>query len=107
MFDRVFFKFLKLGCSTPESSHTFALIKSRSSDITYKKLHHNEKTFYKFSEVNAELLKKMIAPYMFECDLDFDKKIEQEKRFIYCEKNIYQIENLKLIHFFIKYFTQM
>lgn len=49
--------------------------------ITYKKAKQNEKTFYKFSEVNAELLKKMIEPYIFQCDLDFDKK-EQEK-FIY------------------------
>lgn len=42
--------------------------------ITYKKIGHKENTFYKFSEVNAELLYKMIEPYIFKCDLDFEKK---------------------------------
>lgn len=70
--------------------------------ITYKKLHHNEKTFYKFSEVNAELLKKMIAPYMFECDLDFDKNIENEIKFISCEKTEYQQEKEQKLQEYLK-----
>lgn len=70
--------------------------------ITYKKLHHNEKTFYKFSEVNAELLKKMIAPYMFECDLDFDKNIENEVKFISCEKTEYQQEKEQKLQEYLK-----
>ena len=41
--------------------------------ITYKKKGHKENTFYKFSEVNAELLHKMVEPYIFKCDLDFNK----------------------------------
>ena len=41
--------------------------------ITYKKRGEREKTFYKFSEVNAEQLHKMIEPYIFKCDLDFEK----------------------------------
>ncbi len=49
--------------------------------ITYKKTKSNEKTFYKFSEVNAEYLKKLIDPYIFKCDLEFDKK--EEEQFIY------------------------
>jgi SNF2 family DNA or RNA helicase len=49
--------------------------------ITYKKAKSNEKTFYKFSEVNAEYLKKLIDPYIFKCDLEFDKK--EEEQFIY------------------------
>lgn len=42
--------------------------------ITYKKKGSKENTFYKFSEVNAELLYKMIEPYIFQCDLDFNKE---------------------------------
>lgn len=42
--------------------------------ITYKKKGHKENTFYKFSEVNAELLYKMVEPYIFKCELDFNKK---------------------------------
>lgn len=41
--------------------------------ITYKKKGQKENTFYKFSEVNAEQLHKMIEPYIFKCDLDFEK----------------------------------
>ena len=41
--------------------------------ITYKKRGEREKTFYKFSEVNAEQLHKMIEPYIFKCDLEFEK----------------------------------
>lgn len=70
--------------------------------ITYKKMHQNEKTFYKFSEVNAELLKKMIAPYMFECDLDFDKNIENEIKFIFCEKAEYQQEKERKLQEYLK-----
>lgn len=40
--------------------------------ITYKKKGQKENTFYKFSEVNAEQLHKMIEPYIFKCDLDFE-----------------------------------
>lgn len=44
--------------------------------ITYKKKGCKENTFYKFSEVNAELLYRMIEPYTFQCDLDFNKQEE-------------------------------
>lgn len=39
--------------------------------ITYKKKGQKENTFYEFSKVNAEVLYKMIEPYIFQCDLDF------------------------------------
>ncbi len=61
-------------------------------EITYKKKGHREKTFYKFSEVNAGLLQKMISPYMFECDLDFDKQQYTDYRYIECEPTLYQLE---------------
>ena len=70
--------------------------------IIFKKLHQKEKTFYKFSEVNAELLKKMITPYMFECDLDFDKNIENEVKFISCEKTEYQQEKEQKLQEYLK-----
>ena len=50
--------------------------------IRYKKKNNNEVTFYKFSEVNAEALKKMIEPYIFEADLDFDKDIDERYRWV-------------------------
>lgn len=71
--------------------------------IIFKKLHQKEKTFYKFSEVNAELLKKMIAPYMFECDLDFDKNIENEIKFISCEKTEYQQEKEQKLKEYLRF----
>lgn len=57
--------------------------------ITYKKLHQKECSFYKFSEVNAEYLQKLIAPYIFECDLEFDKNETNDYRYIDCEKSKY------------------
>lgn len=58
--------------------------------ITYKKAHQKEHTFYKFSEVNAEYLKKLISPYMFECDFDFNNKEQEKIIYIDCEKTLYQ-----------------
>ena len=71
--------------------------------ITYKKLHQSEHTFYKFSEVNADYLHKLIAPYIFECDLDFDKKQSEQYRYISCELTNYQIEKEKKLKEYIQY----
>lgn len=43
-------------------------------EIIYKKRDEKEKRFYKFSEVNASVLTKLIEPYVFYADLIFDKK---------------------------------
>lgn len=48
--------------------------------IIYRKKGEREKSFYKFSEVNAKQLHKMIEPYIFKCDLDFEKE-ESDKYF--------------------------
>lgn len=66
--------------------------------ITYKKVGHKENTFYKFSEVNAELLYKMIEPYIFKCDLDFSKNETSEYHYIAYknEDNYYQEKEKKL-----------
>lgn len=70
--------------------------------ITYKKKNHREKTFYKFSEVNADLLQKMISPYMFECDLDFDKRQYADYRYIECEPTLYQLEKEKKLNEYLE-----
>lgn len=49
--------------------------------ITYKKRGEREKSFYKFSEVNAKQLHKMIEPYIFKCDLEFEKN--ESNNYIY------------------------
>lgn len=71
--------------------------------ITYKKLHENERTFYKFSEVNAELLQKMIAPYVFECDFDFPKREIEEFNYIDCESLQYTEEKEQKLKEYMKY----
>ena len=65
--------------------------------ITYKKLHEREKTFYKFSEVNAEYLYKLIDPYTFKCDLNFENDVLSENHYIeYDDKEYYQEKEEKL-----------
>lgn len=66
--------------------------------ITYKKIGHKENTFYKFSEVNAELLYKMIEPYIFKCDLDFGKKEVVDYHYVTYENDdaYYQEKEKKL-----------
>lgn len=70
--------------------------------ITYKKGGHKENTFYKFSEVNAELLYKMIKPYIFKCDLDFNKKEFVEYHYIIYENDEYYKEKEKKLNEYIE-----
>lgn len=70
--------------------------------ITYKKVGHKENTFYKFSEVNAELLYKMIEPYIFKCDLDFNKKEFVEYHYIIYENDEYYKEKEKKLNEYIE-----
>ena len=44
--------------------------------ISYKKAGKAPKEFYKLSDVNIDYLHKLIAPYTFECDFQFDKNEE-------------------------------
>lgn len=66
--------------------------------ITYRKKGQRENTFYKFSEVNAELLCKMIEPYIFKCNLDFSKNETSEYHYIAYENedDYYQEKENKL-----------
>lgn len=50
--------------------------------ITYKKKGKKENSFYKFSEINAELLHKMIEPYIFKCEFDFKNKEKTVYKYI-------------------------
>lgn len=70
--------------------------------ITYKKQRKKENTFYKFSEVNAELLYKMIEPYIFKCDLDFNKKEFVEYHYIIYENDEYYKEKEKKLNEYIE-----
>jgi len=42
--------------------------------IKYKKKFQAPREFYKLSEVNIDYLKRLIEPYVYEVDLEFDKK---------------------------------
>lgn len=65
--------------------------------ITFKKRGEKEHSFYKFSEVNAELLYKMVDPYIFQCDLDFDKKENSNYHYVsYYGDDYYQEKEDKL-----------
>lgn len=71
--------------------------------ITYKKKGHKENTFYKFSEVNANLLYKMVEPYIFKCDLAFNKKEETYFHYVKYEKeDIYYREKEKKLNEYIE-----
>ena len=71
--------------------------------ITYKKKDKKENTFYKFSEVKAELLYKMIEPYIFKCDLDFNKEVKEIYNYIqYQNENDYYIEKEKKLEEYIE-----
>lgn len=41
--------------------------------ISYKKAGQRPREFYKLSDVNIEFLHHLIAPYIYECDFNFDK----------------------------------
>nr|DAO88284.1 MAG TPA: Chromatin remodeling complex ATPase [Caudoviricetes sp.] len=70
--------------------------------ITYKKAKSNEKVFYKFSEVNANLLQGMIEPYIFKCELDFNKKEEENYIYINYEDNGYYEKKEKKLNEYIE-----
>ncbi|MDY3778474.1 MAG: DEAD/DEAH box helicase [Candidatus Onthovivens sp.] len=70
--------------------------------ITYRKKGHKENTFYKFSEVNAELLYKMVEPYIFKCELDFYKDEISDYHYVIYENDDYYIEKEKRLNEYIE-----
>lgn len=70
--------------------------------ITYRKKGHKENTFYKFSKVNAELLYKMVEPYIFKCELDFYKDEISDYHYVIYENDDYYIEKEKRLNEYIE-----
>ena len=71
--------------------------------ITYRKKGHKENTFYKFSKVNAELLYKIVEPYIFKCDLEFNKSEENDYHYVnYENEDDYYIEKEKKLNEYIE-----
>ena len=54
--------------------------------ITYKKKHSKVKEFFKLSEANIEYLHKLIEPYIFKVDFNFDKEVEEKILFVETSK---------------------
>lgn len=71
-------------------------------EIVYKKKHHREHRFYKFSDVNAEYLHKLIEPYIFKCDLDFNKKESQKYIYVDYDGEEYSKEKEKKLKEYIE-----
>lgn len=64
--------------------------------VRFKKKNHSPHSFYKLSEVNIDYLHKLINPYIFECDLEFDK--DEANHYIMIESSedtYYEYQRLK------------
>lgn len=70
--------------------------------ITYKKHRQKEHTFYKFSEVNAKLLYKIIKPYIFKSSLEFSLKDENEYYYIEYEGDEYYFEKERKLNEYLE-----
>jgi SNF2 family DNA or RNA helicase len=70
--------------------------------VTYKKRNEKQHDFWKFSEVNADLLKKMIDPYVFRCDLDLAVRESEEKIMIQCTLTDYQESKERYLSRYLK-----
>lgn len=71
--------------------------------IIYKKKGKKENSFYKLSEVNAELLYKIIEPYIFKCDLDFYNSEQTDYKYItYADEEDYYTEKEKKLNQYIE-----
>ena len=71
--------------------------------IIYKKRGEKENTFYKFSEINANYLYKLIDPYIFKCDLNFKKQEKETYNYIKYEGDKYNLEKERKYNEYIKY----
>lgn len=71
--------------------------------ISYKKRGQAPNTFYKLSEVNVDYLQRLIEPYIFKCDLNFEH--EEKNKIIYVEyqgDSYYEEKERKLNEFIEK-----
>lgn len=59
------------------------------TEIKFKRKGERETTFYKFSDINANYLYKLIDPYIFNCDLDFNLNESEKYNYIEIDKTEY------------------
>ena len=91
------------------SSKIMKMTRSEFQNIFYKKISYKKKgqapkTFYKFSEVNSKLLHKIISPYIFECDLEFEHEQKFKNIYVdYKEDNEYYREKERKLKEYIEY----
>lgn len=84
--------------------------------IRYKKKGQKAREFYKLSEVNIDYLHKLIEPYVYECDFNFEKSTNTEYicvdasidvAEVYGEKKKVLLDSLKQGECEVKMFTDM
>ena len=63
--------------------------------IKYKKVGQKAREFYKISEVNIDYLHKLIAPYIFQCNFEFEKKEKIKNILIPASVEAESVYNLK------------
>lgn len=63
--------------------------------IRFRKYGQKIKEFYKLSEVNIDYLHKLIEPYIFKCDFEFDKQIKYNNIKIEASEKIFEEYNDK------------
>lgn len=65
-----------IGMSRQEFLNTFF------TKVQYKKKFERPREFYKLSKVNVDYLHKLIEPYVFRVDMEFEKEIKSEYKII-------------------------
>lgn len=62
--------------------HRHEFLSTFFKTVRFKKRGMPVREFKKLSEVNIDYLRKLIAPYIFEADLNFDKKVSEKEIFV-------------------------
>ncbi|MDV5977926.1 DEAD/DEAH box helicase [Streptococcus canis] len=70
--------------------HRHEFLSTFFKTIRFKKKGMPVREFKKLSEVNIDYLRKLIAPYIFEADLNFDKKVSEKEIFIDYSEECYE-----------------
>ncbi|UMY67844.1 DEAD/DEAH box helicase [Streptococcus dysgalactiae subsp. equisimilis] len=70
--------------------HRHEFLSTFFKTIRFKKKGMSVREFKKLSEVNIDYLRKLIAPYIFEADLNFDKKVSEKEIFVDYSEECYE-----------------
>lgn len=70
--------------------HRHEFLSTFFKTIRFKKKGMPVREFKKLSEVNIDYLRKLIAPYIFEADLNFDKKVSEKEIFVDYSEECYE-----------------